>query len=214
MPQHDTILLELQYLPPVQYWAKLVQYPNVWLERSEHYVKGSYRNRCHIAGVNGPLRLSIPLQKGKNEQQSIQEVAIAYETPWNSQHWTSIRSAYGNAPFWDFYADELEPVFKDKKSLLFDYNRALFSTIKDLLQIDTNISFTDTYHSPSPPNVLDFRNAIHPKPRRAKPDADFMAIPYPQVFEEKHGFLENLSVLDLLFCCGPEAVLKLEGMVK
>ncbi|NJK84178.1 MAG: WbqC family protein [Saprospiraceae bacterium] len=107
MLQEETILLELHYLPCVHYFTKICQYPKVCLEQHENYLKRSYRNRCHLAAANGILRLSIPLEKGKNQQMPIRSVKIAYDEPWQKQHLKSIHTAYGNAPFFNDYMDEL-----------------------------------------------------------------------------------------------------------
>ncbi|MBK7873195.1 MAG: WbqC family protein [Saprospiraceae bacterium] len=202
----NQILLELQYFPPVQYFTKLLHYDTIYIEAQEHYQKGSYRNRCEIAGANGILRLSIPLEKGKNEQQSIQEVRIAYHEPWQAHHWESIQSAYGNAPFFLHYADNIQPFYEKHYTLLWDWNWDLLKTIAQLVGIQSDIKFTNEYQKIAPPEMLDIRNAIHPKAHRRQHDNCFKAIRYPQVFEEKHGFLPNLSILDLLFCTGPEAL--------
>ena len=116
------ILLETQYLPSIQYCSKFCSADPVVIEQHENYRKGTYRNRSHIASANGLLRLTIPLQKGKNQQQNIRTVRIAYNQPWQAQHWTSIQSAYGNSPFFEFYADELQPFFKKKETFLWDWN--------------------------------------------------------------------------------------------
>ena len=196
-----SILLEIQYFPPVQYFSKLATAPVVFLEQHEHYVKGSYRNRCHIAGVNGVQRLSIPLCKGKNQQQPIREVRIAWDEPWQTQHWQAIRSAYGNSPFFEHYAGAFEPFFKKRKhEWLWDWNVELLQLLMKLMGLKTELRFTESYE-PAPEGVLDFRGKIHPK--RPAEDADFSPVHYSQVFEDRHGFLENLSVIDLLFCTGP-----------
>lgn len=207
---NTAVLLELQYLPCVQYFSKLAHYPVVYIEAEENYQKGSYRNRCHIAGANGLLRLSIPLKQGKNEQQNIREVEIAYKEPWQSQHWNSIRSAYGNAPYFEFYAGQLKPHFEEKPAFLFDFSYGLLQTLLELLQLDASLRLTDAYEKETPKSLLDLRNAIHPKKHRRRADTHFTPAPYPQVFLEKHGFLPNLSILDLLFCTGPQAPLILE----
>lgn len=203
MTDARSILLELHYFPPVHYFAKLLDYPILLLEQHEHYVKGSYRNRCHIASVQGVQRLSIPLRKGKNQQQLIREVQIAYDEPWQSQHWTALQSAYGNSPFFEFYADSLQPFFRKKQKFLFDWNFELLTTLKNMLQWNIEIRLTETYLPEPPPGVLDFREKIHPK--NPTPDEHFFPIRYPQVFEDRLGFLPNLSMLDLLFCAGPGA---------
>ena len=207
-----SILLELHYLPSLQYFSKLAHFPLVVIEQCEHYTKGSYRNRCHIAGVNGLLRLSIPLRKGKNEQQSIKEVQIAYDQPWTSHHWSSIRSAYGNAPYFDYYAEELQPLYQQKWTFLFDFNWTLLQKINDLIGITSSIQKTESYQKETDDLLLDYRNVIHPKAHLQGQDLHFKPKKYPQVFEEKTGFLPNLSILDLLFCSGPQSLLELEQM--
>ncbi|MEM9823060.1 MAG: WbqC family protein, partial [Bacteroidota bacterium] len=205
---------ELHYLPNLQYFSKLIHHDQVCLEQWENYRKGSYRNRCYIAGANGPLRLSIPLKKGKNEQQSIREVQIAYEEPWASHHWTSIRSAYGNAPFFDHYAEQLQPIFAKQWTYLFDFNWQLLEAICSIIGIAIDkLQTTSTYDKTVPSPLLDFRNGIHPKAHLRKADPHFENKKYPQVFEEKTGFLPNLSILDLLFCTGPQTLLLLESMI-
>jgi hypothetical protein len=205
-----TAVLSLHYFPCIQYLTKFILYQEVQIEQHEHYQKGSYRNRCHIAGVNGILRLSVPLKSGKNRKMPIREVQIAYDEPWQTEHWTSIRSAYGNAPYYEYYADQLEPFFQKKKPFLFDWNRDLLLLVLSLLGIDSTLSFTDAYE-PQLTNKADFRHSISPKPKVNQTDATFVPQTYAQVFQEKHGFLPNLSILDVLFCAGPQSILILEG---
>ena len=214
MPFQQSILIESQYLPPIQYFSKLVQYATIFIEQQEHYAKGSYRNRCEIATANGILALSIPLQKGKNEQQPIRAVRIAYHEPWQRLHWESIRSAYGNAPFFEFYEDALKPFFQTPYEFLFDFNWALLQLLLQLLGLRPNLGLTQRFEQPPPPEVLDFRDALSPKAHRRQPDPHFQPRRYAQVFEEKHGFLPNLSILDLLFCTGPEAISFLQLTIK
>lgn len=196
------ILLETQYLPPIQYFTKLASGEPVYIEQWEHYQKGTYRNRCHIAAANGLTRLTIPLIKGKNEQQAIREVRIAYYEPWQRQHWQSIRSAYGNSPFFEFYADALQPFYEKPFPFLFDFNLELLQTLLKLLRMDVKLQLTDAYVDVVPPDWTDLRNAIHPKPHLQKPDPHFTPKPYNQVFEDRYAFLPNLSMLDGLFCLG------------
>ncbi len=204
-------VIEWQYLPPVQFFTLFLRYDRVLLEKHEHYHKGSYRNRTYIAGANGPLRLTIPLRKGKNEQQPVDGVQIAYDQPWQQQHWQSIQSAYGNSPFFPYYADDLAPLFTEAEELLVQWNQKLLTTVIDCLGLDSNLAETQSWEDPLPEGFDDWRNAIHPKPHRGRKDPRWQPQVYPQVFREKHGFLPNLSILDLLFCAGPESVSILEG---
>jgi len=213
MPSNPAILLETQYLPSVQYLSKFLKHPQVWIEGHEHYTKGSYRNRCYIAAANGPLLLSIPLQGGKNQQQDIRAVQISYETNWASEHWTSIKSAYGSSPYFEHYGPELERFYKKKQARLFDFNTALLKWILKKLKLEVAINVTTAYEHRLNSDTEDWRNAISPKAQKRRDDPCFEAKYYPQVFESKHGFLPNLSILDLLFCAGPQAVLLLEESI-
>lgn len=207
--KQPNILLDLQYLPSIQWFSKIIGREVVYLESCEHYAKGSYRNRCHIACAQGLQRLSIPLKKGKNAQKPISEVEIAYETAWQAQHWQSIQSAYGKAPFFEYYSDDLKPFYTKKYEKLWDFNYGLLQVLIDLVGVEVTFKPTETYQLETDESILDFRGGVHPNVKKELPDADFVIKPYAQIFEEKHGFLPNLSILDALFCKGPESILLL-----
>jgi len=182
----------LYYLPPVSWCAAAWNSEAIVVEACENYQKGSLRNRCFIAGPNGVQRLSIPLEKGKHRQMPIRDVRIAYDEPWQRQHWRSISTAYGNAPYFGHFAGELAPFYEKRYAFLFDYNLDLLTFIlKKKLGWAGDIRLSEQYGAPGRLEGFALRR-------------------YPQVFEEKHGFLPDLSVLDLLFCCGKhgEAVLR------
>ena len=209
------ILIELHYLPCAQFFSKLYAFEEVIIEQHENYLKGSYRNRAHIAGANGLLRLSIPLMKGKNEQQGIQAVQIAHHENWAQQHWASIQSAYGNAPFFEYYADAFESIFKTVPTTLFAFNQALLETTLSFLEFPAKLEWSTHFTKVTDEKeCLDFRNGIFPKKHRQKEDPSFEPKPYLQVFSDKNGFIPNLSILDLLFCHGPQSSLILEDCVK
>ncbi len=199
------LCIETAYLPPLRYWSKWMDRPVVYIEAHEHYLKGSYRNRCYLAGSHGPLCLSIPLLKGKNEGQPIREVRIDNSRAWHRQHWQSIRSCYGKAPFFEHYASALEVFYQKPPTFLFDWNYSLLLWLKQQLNITPPLKLTQNYHHQLPEDVEDWRNAISPKPHRSRPDSSFNPRPYPQLFEDRLGFLPNLSALDLLMCMGPES---------
>ena len=206
------VLMELQYFPPIQYLTKFLLYPQVVIEQHEHYQKGGFRNRCLIVNANSTQILTVPLVKGKNEQQSIREVKIAYIDNWQRIHWTSIQSAYGNAPFFEHYADHFKGFFNRKYETLFDLNRVVLYKILQILQIESNIDTTSEFEK-IPTVFNDFRNKISTRKSNTFVDKNFTPIHYSQVFEEKHGFLPNLSILDLIFCKGPEALGYLEQCI-
>ncbi|MCS7036117.1 MAG: WbqC family protein [Saprospiraceae bacterium] len=196
------VLLELFYWPPVS-WLVLAHGADVlWIEACEHYQKGSYRNRCCIAGPNGVQRLSVPLQKGKNRQMPIRDVRIAYDMPWQRSHWRTIRTAYGSAPFFEHFADEVAAFFEKRYDFLFDLNYDVLVFLWKNLNGRAQIQLTERYASPSErtthPAVLDARGQIAWGQPPVLPLAR-----YPQVFEDRFGFQPDLSALDLLFCCGP-----------
>lgn len=207
-------LIALHYLPSVQFFSKLLAYRRITIEQQENYQKGSYRNRCHIAGANGLQIMSVPLEKGKHQKLPIREVRIDYSRPWHLQHWRSIQSAYANAPFFLYYADPIRELFAQKPALLFAFNRQLFELICRQLNLDCPFTYSDDYVTESPIGTDDLRAVITPKDPAASLDPDFVPVPYPQVFTERHGFLPNLSILDLLFCTGPQAVEILRNSVQ
>lgn len=197
-------MLELQYLPPVHYFAKLLNYDKVLLEAQENYSKGSYRNRCHISGVNGVQALSIPLKKGKNSHANIRTVHIAYDEPWSSRHWKSICSAYGNSPYFKFYKDEMKQFYVNKRyEYLWDFNFELFRYFTKHMEIDIKVELTASYQRKPQDGVDDWRGLINPK--TAIDDPTFKPRYYSQVFEDRHGFIPNLSAIDLLLCNGRAA---------
>jgi len=117
----ESILLEVQYLAPIQYYTKFVKYANVFLEQHENYRKGSFRNRCCIATANGVIALTIPLLKGKHQQANIKEVSIDNSKNWQLMHWRSIQTAYGNSPFFEYYKDDFKLIYQKKYDLLFNF---------------------------------------------------------------------------------------------
>lgn len=171
----------------------------VLIEQHEHYSKGSYRNRCHIIAVNGFQRLTIPLRKGKNEQQPIKEVRIAYDEPWQIRHWKSITTAYGNSPFFEHFADKFRPFYMEKRyDHLWDWNMELLVLTLKLLKLEKPLSLTLSFEN-IPLNAIDLRELLDDK--KAK-EQEKQLLKYPQVFEDRLGFLPNPSILDLLFCAG------------
>lgn len=204
------ILTELHYFPTIQYFSKFFLHPSLILEQHENYVKRSYRNRAHIATANGLLRLSVPLEKGKNQQQSIREVRISYAENWQTKQWTAICSAYGNAPFFEYYVDDIQPLFEEKTPFLFEHNLKVLNVLFFVLDFKPSIQLSQNYLTESFDGICDFRNKITPKTGEGTTDKTYQNIPYQQVFAEKNGYLPNLSILDLIFCKGPETLSILE----
>ena len=208
-PGNKRVLLSSAYLAPVQYFTKLIDYDEVWIEMSENFLKQSYRNRCNILTANGPQNLSVPVTDGSNSKRMIRDVAISYDHPWQKLHWKAIVSAYNNAPFFEYYADSFSTFYHTKKwQFLTDFNCEVQSVVLDELNLKCDIRVTETFLPPTgiPAGTDDFRYSIHPKTNRQTDDDRFAPAVYMQVFQEKIGFTPNLSILDLLFNEGPMAV--------
>ncbi len=206
MPQNQTpVLLTTAYLPPVQYLSKFLLNRKVLLEKHENYQKQSYRNRCYIYGANGRLALVVPVIKPKENAFGITNVRIDYEKKWQRIHWKSIESAYRLSPYFEFYADGLAGLFEKRIDKLFDWNLAVLKFILNTLNICTSIGFTESYETPDN-RPYDYRQCIHPKKCLNKSDPSFKVIPYQQVFAERSGFLRNMSIIDLIFNEGPQAL--------
>ena len=215
--QNTEVLLSTAYLATIQYFTKLVSYPQVYIEYCESYLKQSYRNRTVILAANGPLQLSIPVADGPRAKGPIKDLKLSYDQPWQLMHWRGISSAYNSSPFFEFYADDLAPFFHEKKwKYLFDFNLQLQGAVLKAVNFNVTIQPTLDYYPQGkvPETMDDFRYDIHPKPQKQEADSHFFPTPYAQVFSEKWGFVPNLSILDLLFSEGPETISHLRSCIR
>jgi len=199
----QAILLSSAYFASVHFYARFLNHPKVYIEQYEHFSKQTYRNRCEILGGNGPIPLVVPVVKGRGPKILMKDVQISYDTEWQRNHWQTIVSAYNSSPYFEYYQDELEPFFNKKFHFLIDFNQKIHQTICDFLEIEDHSEFTNDFEK-VPVEALNFRELISPK-NKDKQDTDFQPFPYTQVFDEKFGFVPNLSILDLLFNEGPNA---------
>ena len=204
MTQHYGILLSTAYFAPVRYFSKLAFYPEIYIEQYENFIKQTYRNRAIILGANGPIPLIVPVEKGRGKKILIKDLRIAYDEEWQRNHWRTIFSAYNSSPFFEYYADDIEPFFRKKHEFLFDFNLKITETLIELLDLENTIELTGDFEKVLR-NCLNFREQISPKTHLTEPDLQFVAQPYTQVFSEKFGFVPDLSILDLLFNEGPSA---------
>lgn len=204
-----TIYLSSAYLAPVEYFSKLKAYDKIYIEQHDHYVKQTYRNRCNIAGPEGVLSLSVPIIRPDTPKCAMKDIRISDHGNWRHLHWNAIESAYNNTPFFEYYKDDLRPFYENKYTFLADFNEELRCKICELMDISPVVEHTASYHTDFLPDEADYREVIHPKKDYTEVDKDFLPKPYYQVFENRHGFLPNLSVIDLLFNMGPESVLVL-----
>lgn len=184
------------YLPPISYFKALLRFDAIQVEAWESWQKQSYRSRSYIYGPHGAMMLNIPIKHNENKSR-MGTVEISYETAWQNTHWQAIKTAYGSSPFFEVLGPELEPLYQKEINRLIDWNTELLKLMLNWLQVSPNLSFTENW---SPDLDNDFRESFHPK---RKINENFE--PYPQVFTDEHGFIPNLSVIDLLFNEGPAA---------
>jgi len=194
--------LSTAYLAPVQYYTKLTAFEVIYLETMENYPKQTYRNRCRIASANGIQTLSVPVEKPATLKAPTRDIRISNHGHWRHIHWNAFVSAYNLSPFFEYYADDFRPFYEKKFDFLIDFNEALRTMICDLLDLHPVVIPATKYITVA---ANDFRQSIDP--RHPQPDAHFTPRPYYQVFRDKYGFLPNLSIIDLLFNMGPEAIL-------
>jgi hypothetical protein len=203
----STALLQTTYFGPIQWYQKLCRYDQTLIEQYDSYQKQTYRNRCVIATANGLQALTVPVEhdtlNNKNEILKVKDLRISDHNNWRRIHWNALQSAYNESPFFDYYADDIRPFFEKKYEYLVDFNEAIRQTVCNLLDIHPEVSYTTDF-SRQPSDIDDYREVINAKHPQA--DADFQPRRYWQVFEGKHGFQSNLSILDLLFNMGNEAV--------
>jgi hypothetical protein len=193
------VLLSTAYFPPIIWFTALLKGAGASIETCETYAKQSFRNRCHILGPNGLQALTVPVTKPFGNKTKTTEIAIANQSNWKRTHWRAIETAYNTSPFFLFYRDRFsETLFRDRTSL-FELNLSIINICFEVLGMDTVTGFTKNFIK-DPTGFLDLRHEIHPK----KPLNLENPLPtYTQVFSPKHGFVPNLSVIDLIFNEGP-----------
>lgn len=231
-------ILSSTYFGPIQWYQKLNRYDLCRIERYDHYVKQTYRNRCIIASANGPLALTVPIERGDSSSTSrslMKDIRISDHGNWRHIHWQALVSAYGESPFFEYYADDLRPFFERRWDFLFDFNLEITQCICSLLDVRTTLMLTDEYRKTddlaypmASPQLLhvgtsaeDVAPLLAPEalantpcddfrdiilPKNAPLDPSFDSKPYYQVYRHKYDFQHNLSILDLLLNEGNAAI--------
>jgi hypothetical protein len=196
-------LLSTTFFGPVQWYQKLYRYDEVYIENNDSYQKQTYRNRCLIATTNGVQALTVPVTI--EHAGGTETIRISDHGNWRHQHWQALCSAYGDSPFFQYYEDDLRPFFTGKWEFLRDFNEAIRQQMCIMLDIQPKVMLTPHYQKGDDmTDCDDYREVIRPK--HPLPDPDFSPQRYYQVYERKHGFLPNMSILDLLCNMGPEGI--------
>ena len=183
----------------------------VYIEACENYQKQSYRNRCRFYAADGPQALMFPIvHEGGTHKLPISQIKVDYSTPWLIQHQRAIISAYRTSAYFEYYQDELFAILDSKPERLIDLNTRLLEFFLEKTGIKAEIRMTESYDTA--PECEDLREVIHPKrPDRILENLELKK-PYFQVFAEKHGFISDLSIMDLLFNEGPDSIIYLKNI--
>ena len=209
------LIVECQYFPSIIFYKISYSFTDIVFEQCETYQKMSFRNRCQIAGALGVLDLSIPLAGGRDQKGLIRDVRIAGDRNWQEQHWRTITSCYNRSPWFEYYRDGLEALFGKPVNFLVDWNLSCFEWTLRALGLNRMVGITEEYRTAyASEEGADWRGKLLPRDREkwgvAAAGAAMPAWPvaprYHQVFEDRVGFIPNLSILDLLFCEGKEAI--------
>lgn len=197
----NTILIHPTYFPSVSHFAAIVQAEKVTFEMEDNFQKQTNRNRTYIYSPNGIQLLNIPVKHSKIAHQKTKDIQIENDFDWQKQHFKSLEAAYRSSPFFEYFEDDLLPIFEKKHSFLMDLNLEVFDLITKCLRMKIEYNSTTEYiHEIESNEITDFRYLANGKKDQSKFES------YPQVFDDKFGFINNLSVLDLVFNEGKFAV--------
>jgi hypothetical protein len=190
------------YFSPISQYHALLNSDSIIFEVEDNYQKQTYRNRCYIYGANGKQLLNIPVSIPKSSKKTKSKDILVENANWQKQHYKSLEAAYNHSPFFEFYKDDLQKMFSKKYTYLLDVNLDSFKFIMDALELPKEYTLSKTYEETK---LNDFRNLADSKKK-----VEISTIPYIQMFDQKFGFLKNLSILDLLFMEGPNSINFLE----
>jgi len=191
------------YFSPISQYGMIYQSGEFTFELQDNFQKQTYRNRCYIYGANGKQLLNIPITHSKSDiKQKYKDIKIESGSRWQKQHYKSLKTAYNSSPFFEFYEDDLMFIFEKEYTFLQDLNLDTFQFINEALELKLSFRTTEEYEGNSPGDYRGLANV--------KSHPNCKSNTYIQIFDDKHGFIENLSILDLLFMEGPNSISFLE----
>ncbi|PQJ81209.1 WbqC family protein [Polaribacter glomeratus] len=188
------------FFSPIAQYSEIVKAGEIVFEMDDNFQKQSYRNRCYIYNSNGKQLLTVPVKHlSKDNRKKTKDALVENDFPWQDQHFKSLQIAYRTSPFFEFFVDDIAPIFEKKYTYLQDLNIDTFLFLTDALQIETSFSKTDEYLVETTEKDFRFLAEIKQQPKKLVDN-------YIQMFDDRHGFIPNLSILDLLFMEGPNAI--------
>ena len=209
----NSVLLSTAYFPPLEYFTAILKADSVFIESQENFQKQTYRTRTHIYAEGGLLALNLPARRAagaddeKTHHLPIKRIGLDYSKGWLHQHRTAITSAYGLTPFFDYYKDYFFDILDSRPASLLELNTRILQLCLKLIGVEKEIHFTEEYIDRVPEDWLDLRTRINPKSKGPSLLEEWgLNRQYWQVFSSKHGFIPNLSILDLLCHEGPNSI--------
>jgi hypothetical protein len=196
----ETLFISSAYLPPVEYFSLMLDADTILVEREENYHKQTYRNRCRILSASGIQTLTVPVYLGSFHKTPVKEIRIDYSKRWQQVHLRALSASYRSSPFYEFYFDDFERIIMENQEFLIDLNSNLTNAAIKIIGLEKSIGFTDSF-APLRKADNDFRYAVSPKKKSI-----FSTKEYTQVFKYDNQFTGGLSIIDLIFNMGPEAV--------
>ena len=195
------LLIHPTYFPSISHYVAMAQSEKIVFEMEDNFQKQTNRNRTYIYSPNGIQLLNIPVKHSKQRHQKTKDIKIETDFDWQKQHFKSLEAAYRSSPFFEFFEDDIRPIFEKKHTYLMDLNLETLAIVSKCLRMKLEYGTTTEYFHEVDSNVtMDLRRLANGK----KDHSQFE--PYTQVFEEKKGFLNNLSTLDVLFNEGKYAL--------
>ena len=194
------ILIHPNYFPNIHQFTQIIKANNILFEVSDNYQKQTFRNRTYIYGANGKLGLFIPVIHTHKNRELFKDVKISYDSNWMDLHLKSLQSAYRSSPYFEYFEDDFIKLYSEKEKFLADFNIKCIRLISNLLDLDLDYKISSEYVEKTN-DIIDLRDLSN-----ARKEKKIDTPKYIQVFESKHGYINNLSIIDLIFSEGPNSV--------
>ena len=194
------ILIHPNYFPNIHQFTQIIKANNILFEVSDNYQKQTFRNRTYIYGANGKLGLFIPVIHTHKNRELFKDVKISYDSNWMDLHLKSLQSAYRSSPYFEYFEDDFIKLYSEKEKFLADFNIKCIRLISNLLDLDLDYKISGEYVEKTN-DIIDLRDLSN-----ARKEKKIDTPKYIQVFESKHGYINNLSIIDLIFSEGPNSM--------